>query len=248
MKRRGQSLRVSKTARLAAGTVAALLILAVVALSVASSTTHARSKAAVVTAHAPAKAYGVSTAPITMEVFTDYECPTCAALYEQTLKPLVNDYVATGKVYLVHHDFPLSMHKYSGQAARWANAGAEAGQFDAVEGALYGNQNGWAVDGSIDKYVSQSLSALNFKKVQMFMKGCEAPGPTANPTSGGVNAPPHPCALDTYIDQDIALGEHVPVKGTPTWVISYKGQKYPPASGLVSWPILKQFFDSLLSQ
>jgi len=31
-------------------------------------------------------------------------------------------------------------------------------------------------------------------------------------------------------------------------VITNKGQKLPAGSGVVSWPILKQFFDSLLSQ
>ena len=34
----------------------------------------------------------------------------------------------------------------------------------------------------------------------------------------------------------------------PTFVIFYKGQKYPASSGIVTYPILKQFFDSLLSQ
>ena len=232
--------------RWAAAALVALVAL-MAALPVASGVTGARSKSASVTAHVPVKAYGISTAPITMEVFTDYECPVCAQLYEQTLKRLINDYVAAGKVYLVHRDFPLSMHKYSGQAARWADAGAEAGQFEAVEAALYDNQNAWGADGDIEKYISQSLSAPNFRKVQRFMEGCEAPGPTAN-WAGGFNASPHPCALDAYIEQDIATGEQIPVKATPTFVISYKGQKYPPGSGFVSWPILKQVFDSLLSQ
>jgi protein-disulfide isomerase len=249
LNRRGQFLCVRDMragSQWAAWALAGLLAVIAVALPVASNTPHARSKAAV-TARAPVKTYGLSTAPITMEVFTDYECPTCAALYEQTLKLLINDYVASGKVYLIHHDFPLTMHKYSGQAARWANAGAEAGQFEAVEAALYDNQNGWASDGNIEKYISGALSAPNFKRVQKLMEGCELPGPTSNP-NGGFNASPHPCALDTYIEQDIAIGEQVPVKATPTYVISYKGQKLPPATGLVSWPILKQFFDSLLAQ
>ena len=46
----------------------------------------AHSKAA--DAPAPVKAYGSPSAPITMEVFSDYECPSCRNLFEQTLRPL----------------------------------------------------------------------------------------------------------------------------------------------------------------
>jgi hypothetical protein len=56
------------------------------------------------------------------------------------------------------------------------------------------------------------------------------------------------CSVDPYIVQDIGLGYSVPVQATPTFVIIYKGQKYPASSGFVTYPILKQFFDSLLSQ
>jgi len=172
-------------------------------------------------------------------------------LFEQTLRPMIADYVANGKVRLVHHDFPLPPpgHHYSGQAARWANAAARVGEFEAVEGALYDNQPALEASGSLEKYVSAAMSAEAFKRVEKQMQGCVAPGPTSNP-SGGVNLSPSrgSCPLDAYIEQDIMLGEKIPVAATPTYVISYKGHSLPPGSGSVSWPILKQFFDSLLSQ
>ena len=37
----------------------------------------------------PGKTLGLSTAPITIEVFSDYECPHCKQLYEETLRPLM---------------------------------------------------------------------------------------------------------------------------------------------------------------
>jgi protein-disulfide isomerase len=190
----------------------------------------------------PVKAYGSKDAPITMEVFTDYQCPSCRNLYENTLRPMVNDYVASGKVYLVHHDFPLPMHKYSYEAARWANAAARVGEFASVEAALYDNQDAWGADGSIAKYVSAAMSTAEFKRVEKLMDGpCMVPIPAG---SGGN----HACPFDAYIEEDRAIGMRIPVQATPTYVISYKGQHLPPASGFVSWPILKQFFDSLLSQ
>ncbi len=190
----------------------------------------------------PVKAYGSKDAPITMEVFTDYQCPSCRNLYENTLRPMINDYVASGKVYLVHHDFPLPMHKYGFEAARWANAAARVGEFASVEAALYDNQDSWGTDGNIAKYVSAAMSGADFKRVEKLMDGCLVP------TSVEAAQGSHGCALDAYIEEDRAIGMRIPVTATPTYVITYKGQHLPPASGFVSWPILKQFFDSLLSQ
>jgi protein-disulfide isomerase len=196
----------------------------------------------------PMKAYGSRTAPITMEVFTDYECPMCRNLYEQTLRPMIGDYVASGKVYLVHRDYPLNIaaHKYSDQAARWANIAAQFGQFETVEAALYDNQQAWDASGDLEKYISAAMSSTDFKRVQKVMEGCQAPGPRGTP--GGIVAPPHPCEVDPYIEKDIELGNQLPVTGTPTWVIIYKGQRLPSSTGFVSWPVLKAFFDSLLSR
>jgi protein-disulfide isomerase len=196
----------------------------------------------------PVKAYGSKTAPITIEIFSDYECPMCKNLYEQTLRPMISDYVASGKVYLIHRDYPLGIpaHKYSGQAARWANAAAEVGQFESVEAAFYDNQQAWDASGDLEKYIAAAMSSTDFKRVQKIMEGCEPPGPTGKP--GSINLPPHPCSVDPYIEQDIELGNKVPVTGTPTYVITYKGQRLPPGSGFVSWPLLKQFLDNLLHQ
>jgi protein-disulfide isomerase len=219
----------------------------------ATSSTKAGTKAAAKPAAplgAPVKSYGSSTAPITMEVFSDYECPSCRNLFEKTLRPMIADYVAAGKVYLVHRDFPLPMHKYGYEAARWLNAAARVGEFQNVEATLYDNQNAWAQDGNIAKYVSAAMSAAEFKRVEA-VRGCGfettgsvKPAKFALGQAGAGDV----CPLDPYIEADRALGNKIPVQATPTYVISYKGNHLPAGSGIVSWPILKQFFDSLLSQ
>ena len=199
---------------------------------------------------APAKSYGSPNAPIKMEVFTDYECPSCRNLYENTLKDMINDYVAAGKVYLVHHDYPLPMHKYGYEAARWLNASAEVGKFASVEEALYDHQNDWAADGNIAKYVSAAMSPADFKRVTAIMRGCGFDAPPAMKSASfavGADAG-DTCSVDHYIEADRALGNKIPVQSTPTYVISYKGKQLPVGAGAVSWPILKQFFDSLLAQ
>jgi len=218
-----------------------------------SATTHAHTATSATAAlGSPVKTYGSSSAPITMEVFSDYECPSCRNLFETTLRQMIPDYVASGKVYLIHRDYPLPMHKYGYEAARWLNAAARIGQFQAVEAALYDNQNAWAQDGSIEKYVAAAMSPAQFKRVQSQMRGCgfetaASVKPAALALALGGQAG-ETCSVDSFIEQDRALGNKIPVKSTPTYVITYKGNRLPAGSGIVSWPILKQFCDSLLSQ
>lgn len=197
----------------------------------------------------PYKAYGSKNAPITMEVFSDYQCPYCRAFYDKTLRQLIATYVASGKVYLVHRDFPLTIHRYSGEAARWANACAEIGQFETAEAVLYDNQDTWGADGNIGKFIAAAMPASDFKRVEVLMKNSsmsapQATGASLNPMAGIIR----PCPVDAYIVQDIKLGYQAHVTGTPTFVVTHKGHQFSmPAAG-VSWPVLKRFFDTLLQQ
>jgi protein-disulfide isomerase len=242
-------------APLAAAILTALAILA--PASIAQTAAPASTKAAApahkhaaadpATSAAPVKTIGNKNAPITMEVFSDYQCPSCGSFFENTLRAMIQDYVASGKVYLVHHDFPLQMHTYSGQAARWSNAAGMIGQFQDVDAALFDSQAKWPVDGNIEKFVAAAVSPANFKRIQGILKDCTGPPPTSK-ADRSVPQAAAGCPVDAYIVQDIVLGYQVPVQATPTFIIHYKGQSYPASSGIITWPILKQFFDTLLSQ
>jgi protein-disulfide isomerase len=195
----------------------------------------------------PNKGVGSPTAPISIEVFSDYQCPMCGQLFEQTLRPMINDYVASGKVYLIHRDFPLPIadHRFNWDAARWGTAAAWIGKFEEVDTALYDNVRTWSADGNIQKVVASALNPADFKRVQKLVAGCltQTPQEFRPPVQAGQG-----CSLDAYINQDIALGKQVPVQATPTYVISKRGQRLAPGSGFVSWPLMKQFLDSLLTQ
>jgi protein-disulfide isomerase len=199
---------------------------------------------------APVKTYGSKTAPVTIEVFSDYECPACGNFYKTTLRAMIDDYVAAGKVYLVHRDFPLPMHQYSYQAARWANAAGRIGKFADVEGALFDNQAAWSVDGNMQKFISAAVSPRDFARLQKLMAGCPGPAPASVKPAGMTTAQESSqgCLLDTFINQDVALGKQIPVTQTPTFVIFSKGQKISTVPGQISWDILKKFIDSLLAQ
>ncbi len=173
---------------------------------------------------APNKAFGSKAAPITMEVFSDFQCPSCRQLYLETLRPLLDDYVPAGKVYLIHRDFPLPVHAYSREAARYANAAARIGKFEPVVAALFDNQAKWSADGNVEGVVASVLTPAELKHVQQLA---------------------HSPQVDAAIQQDIDLGNRVPVRQTPTAIITSHGQQYP-VVGVVSYPILKRFLDDLL--
>jgi protein-disulfide isomerase len=196
----------------------------------------------------PNKTIGNKSAPITMEVFSDYECPSCGNFYENTLKQMISSYVAEGKVYLVHHDFPLQMHRYSGLAARFANGAAKMGKFQDVDAALFNNQAAWTETGDVTKYVAGAMSSSDFAKLQTILKGCSASVPPQAKFDSSMPVGDPNCPVDKFIVEDIALGYQVPIKATPTFVVTYKGKAYPPMASSVTWQVLKQFFDTLLSQ
>ena len=174
----------------------------------------------------PHKAFGSKNAPVTMEVFSDYQCPACKTLFTTTNRRLMDDYVSSGKVYLIHRDFPLPMHAYSRVAARFARAAAQLGKVEPVEQALFQNQEKWEQNGDVDGIVASVLSAAEMAKVRALVKGG---------------------TLDSMIDKDYALGQTYRVNQTPTTVFHCKGQTYP-YSGMMTYDILKQFLDQLLSQ
>jgi protein-disulfide isomerase len=230
---------------------AVLALFGVVALKAAPQTAHhvAHKAPATTSISAPVKVYGTKGAPITIELFTDYECPICRNFYEQTLRSLINDYVSSGKVYIIHHDFPLAMHPYSGQAARWAEAAATVGEFASVEGALYDNQDAWAANGNIAPFIAQAMPRSDFEKVEAIMKDCTTTAPQVTTADADPLARSgHSCPVDPYIAQDIELGYKDNVDATPTYIIYHKGQKITQGSSFVSWPILRQFLDSILNQ
>jgi protein-disulfide isomerase len=172
------------------------------------------------------RAYGSKNAPIAMEVFSDFQCPACKQLYKTTNQPLLDNYVNTSKVYLIHRDFPLPMHAYSKIAARYVRAAAQLGKGEQAEKALFDNQEKWEQSGDVDGTLAGTLSAAEMTKIRAVAKGT---------------------SLDAAIEKDVALGKGYNVNQTPTSVIHYKGQTYP-VVGVVSYDVLHSFLDQLLSQ
>lgn len=173
-----------------------------------------------------AKSLGSPNAPVAMEVFSDFQCPACKGYYETVWQKLIENYVNTGKVYLVHRDFPLPMHAYSRVAANYANAAASIGKYTVVERALFDSQESWEQSGDVDGAVAKVLTAVEMRKVRALVKTD---------------------AFKAEIDKDIERGHMFNVSQTPTTIFHAKGQTFP-YGGQVNYEILRQFLDQLIGQ
>ncbi|HEY7783888.1 MAG TPA: thioredoxin domain-containing protein [Pyrinomonadaceae bacterium] len=93
---------------------------------------------------------GSPTAQVTIVEFTDYQCPSCAAMH-----PILEEALKTyaGKVKLVVRDYPLSNHANARKAAEAANAAHAQGKYFEYAALLYQKQKALDVP-SLKKYAS----------------------------------------------------------------------------------------------
>ena len=89
------------------------------------------------------RAIGKATAPVTVEVWSDFQCPACDA-FATTVEPdLVDQYVATGKVRIIYRDFAfIDKGAADGESQQSAAAARCAGdKFWPFHDYLFENQN-----------------------------------------------------------------------------------------------------------
>ncbi len=182
--------------------------------------------AAAVSADAWYKVSGSPSAPITIEIYSDYECPYCAKYFAETLPLLTAQYVQTGKVKLIHRDFPLPQHSWAKLAARYANAAGEMGQYDAAAGQLFRTQDAWRENGNIDAQLMQVLPPGVMQRVR--------------------EAVQRDAKLDDTVAADVAMGGKDHINQTPSLVIEINGKRQTlPAPPFTA---LKSYLDQLLAK
>lgn len=82
--------------------------------------------------------FGPVTAPVTVIMFSDFQCPACSRTHP-VLKKVIKEY--GDKVRFVIRDYPLTMHPNAFDAALAANAAAKQGKFLEYTEKLYQNQD-----------------------------------------------------------------------------------------------------------
>ncbi len=89
----------------------------------------------------PGHVRGPSGAPVTLEIFGDFQCPSCAVV-SKGIDELQKQ--KADKIRVVFREFPLEMHRHAMQAALAAEAAAIQGKFWEMHDKLYENQPVWS--------------------------------------------------------------------------------------------------------
>ena len=170
---------------------------------------------------------GRMDAPIRIEVFSDFQCPSCRALYIDTIRQVLKDYASRNKVCVIYHEFPLvTIHKYAFEASRYSLAAQKLGRqkWTTVVDALYTQQSQWSQSGRIDKVVSSALPFDDFRKVTKILQDS---------------------TINQAISRDMALGTQRKVRSTPTMFLNALGREQR-VEGPIAYPVLKDFFDHVV--
>ena len=139
---------------------------------------------------------GPASAPVTMTLFSDFQCPFCAqvpALTDQVLKAYPK------QVKLVYKEFPLTtIHQYAMPAARAALAAGKQGKFWEMHDKLFANQRALQPD-NLKQYAKEI--GLDVAKFEQDMASAD---------------------IQKEIDEDVKLAQQSQVGGTPTMFVNGK--------------------------
>ncbi len=140
---------------------------------------------------------GPADAPVTMTLFTDFECPYC-----RQIVPLLEEVLAKNPqtVKLAFKNMPLKMHRYAEPAASAALAAGEQGKFWEFHDRLF------ALPKLSDEAIRKIATDLGLDMAK-FEKDMASP------------------AIQARIQKDVADAQSVGVSGTPTIFINGRSPK-----------------------
>jgi protein-disulfide isomerase len=148
-------------------------------------------------------AMGDPNAPVKIEEYSDFQCPACLSFFKDAERPIVEQYVATNKVYFVYHSMGAWIGPESVAAAEAAYCAGDQGKFWEYHDMLF------------DNWTGENVGAFSAQRLQAFG---EALGLKMDEF--------RPC-LDNHkyasrVAQDRTDGEKLGVKSTPTFFINGK--------------------------
>jgi len=150
-------------------------------------------------------AMGDPDAPVHIVEYSDFQCSACQFFHDNTLEPLIEDYISTGDVYYEYRHFPVidsrSASKESHAAALASMCAAEQGQFWQYHDILFANR------------IGENVGAFTVTRLQAFADQLGLDTRTFNT-----------CLQDeTYLAQlglDIEAGIEAGVYSTPSFLIN----------------------------
>ena len=168
-------------------------------------------------------AKGGASARVTLEEFSDFQCPACSGL-APGLKRVAAEYGDRARVVFRH--YPLNMHRYAFIASRAAEAAGLQGKFWEMHDMLYENQKEWS-DSMEPRVQFDSYATRLGLDVQKFKADMER-----QESADRIRA-------------DMMRGNSLGVKGTPT--VFLNGRELVPGQ-LVTEDILRREIEAALGQ
>ncbi|MCU0685383.1 MAG: thioredoxin domain-containing protein, partial [Polyangiaceae bacterium] len=140
-----------------------------------------------------APARGLANAPVTVVVFSDFQCPFCVRA-EGTVAELEKQY--SGKLRVLYKSRPLPMHKHARLAAKAAMAADEQGKFWPYHDALLANQR------DLERPALERIAREIGLRVDRFGAALDSE------------------RAEARVQADIAEAERLRIAGTPTFFIN----------------------------
>jgi protein-disulfide isomerase len=141
---------------------------------------------------APSK--GPVDAPVTVVLFSDFECPYCARQF-QINRSLEMRYGS--KVRWQYRHYPLQFHPYASELARASVCAAAEGKFWAFHDRVFSKRGGFANGGIIEH--AKAVGVTNSTKLIACMKAS---------------------STQELIDADVKAADSVGLEGTPTLFVN----------------------------
>ena len=159
-------------------------------------------------------------------MFSDFQCSACREFYLGTIRQILQEYSSKDKVRVIYHEFPLEMHKYARDAARYSEAAARLGtkQLLAVMDSLFMDQAIWQENGKIEASIAKVLSKEDFLKLKQILQDS---------------------SINLAVESEISLGNKNQIRSTPTSFIRYSG-KQQKVEGMITYIVMKQFIDAII--
>lgn len=146
---------------------------------------------------------GKADAPVTVIEYSDYQCPYCGRFATNDEMKVDQDYVETGKIQYIFHDYPLQQHTNAVPAAIAGRCAGDQKAFWPMHDFLFANQVQWE---NLKDPTQQFLGYAQQLKLDVSaFQTCLSNEQHRN-----------------FIDQSVIQGSQVQIPGTPTFFVNGK--------------------------
>jgi protein-disulfide isomerase len=146
---------------------------------------------------------GDPNASVKIDEYSDFQCPACLSFFKETERSIVEQYVATNKVYFVYHSMGAWIGPESAAAAEAAYCAGDQGRFWDYHDMLF------------DNWTGENVGDFSTQRLQAFGEAL------------GLKMDEFRACLDSHkyagqLAQDRAEGDKLGVTATPTFFINGK--------------------------